>query len=163
MPRMRLPVSEEVRPWFTQGLRFSCTQCGNCCTGGPGYIWISDREIGRLAEYLALTPEQVVRKYCRNVAGRFSLKEKLRDGLHDCVFLEQVREVSADGACRSPRLMCSVYPVRPLQCRTWPFWEGNLASPDNWNRAGTRCPGLGKGKLHEQREIERLRDAEDWP
>ena len=26
-------------PWYRDGLRFQCTQCGNCCTGDPGVVW----------------------------------------------------------------------------------------------------------------------------
>ena len=160
--RMKLKVVPEVQPWYEDGLRFTCTQCGNCCTGGPGYIWITPEELERLAAHLKLSAEETVRKYCRNVSGRFSLKEKLRDGLHDCIFLQEVEVTSAAGQGREKRLVCSVYPVRPLQCRTWPFWEGNLVSPENWERAGGRCPGLGKGKLHNRKQIETIRDAVDW-
>ena len=39
-------------PWYADGLNFTCTQCGNCCTGGPGFVWISREEIVRLAAHL---------------------------------------------------------------------------------------------------------------
>ncbi|MFM1805538.1 MAG: hypothetical protein RL136_2417, partial [Planctomycetota bacterium] len=28
-------------PWYAEGLRFECTQCGNCCSGGPGAVWFT--------------------------------------------------------------------------------------------------------------------------
>src|SRR5215213_8218564 len=62
-------------PWYAEGLKFTCTQCGNCCTGGPGFVWISREEIRRLAEFLKITPQETVEKYCRKVDGRWSLKE----------------------------------------------------------------------------------------
>jgi Fe-S-cluster containining protein len=161
---MKLTVVQEAAPWYKDGLRFHCTQCGNCCTGGPGYVWLTSDEAGRLAQHLGLTVADTVRKYCRNVSGRLSLKETLRDGLHDCIFLKEI-EVPVDdaGAERmEKKRVCSVYPVRPLQCRTWPFWDGNLASPENWARAGSRCPGIGQGRVRTQEEIENARDAEDW-
>ena len=64
--------SSEV--WFAEGLRFTCTQCGNCCTGDPGYVWLSDIEIARLAEFLKLPPREVLDRYCRKVGSRWSLR-----------------------------------------------------------------------------------------
>jgi len=149
---MKLQV---VQPWYHEGLSFGCTQCGNCCTGGPGYVWISEEEIGRLAGFLKISPEETVEKYCRKLSGGISLQERRSAaGLYDCVFLK---------ADSQGRRTCSVYEVRPLQCRTWPFWTGNLADKESWERAGNRCPGIGKGKSYSQKQIEGLRDASDWP
>jgi Fe-S-cluster containining protein len=41
-----------------------------------------------------------------------------------------------------------VYEDRPRQCRTWPFWDSNLKSPEAWLRACDVCPGSGQGKLY---------------
>ena len=30
--------------WYEQGLRFGCTQCGNCCTGPEGAVWFTEEE-----------------------------------------------------------------------------------------------------------------------
>src|SRR5438067_1390556 len=118
-------IQQNNQPWYGEGLSFTCTQCGNCCTGGPGYVWISEVEIGRLAEYLKISREEVLEKYCRRLGGRISLKEnRAVGGNYDCVFLKE-----EEG---SKKRICTVYPVRPLQCRTWPFWEGNLESRENW-------------------------------
>ena len=50
---------------------------------------------------------------------------------------------------------CTVYPVRPPQCRTWPFWESNVATPEAWRRACAACPGSGRGELIAAEEITR--------
>ena len=42
---------------------------------------------------------------------------------------------------------CVIYPVRPAQCRTWPFWESNLRSRKNWDSIAEGCPGIGRGPL----------------
>jgi hypothetical protein len=145
-------------PWYSSGLRFSCTQCGNCCTGPPGFVWISEAEIVRLAEYLRITTEQVVERYCRKLAGRFSLKESKnpRNGEYDCVFLKE--QPAEAGGAAPPRRICEIYPVRPRQCRTWPFWPSNLHSAQAWAQAGRRCPGMDHGKLYDRRQIESIRD-----
>jgi Fe-S-cluster containining protein len=163
---MKLEVVESKETWYQDGLKFTCSQCGNCCTGGPGYVWISKEEIVRLADYLKITPEETVEKYCRKVAGQFSLKEN-RDpatGNYDCVFLasERAPRGAGDKVVQTKR-GCSIYPVRPLQCRTWPFWSENLASSQNWNRAAKRCHGMNHGRKFTVEKIHELRDAKDWP
>src|SRR3984957_2650252 len=78
-------------PWYKQCLKFTCTCCGNCCTGGPGYVWISEDEIRLLAAHLKMTVEQTVDRYCRRINGKFSLKEgKSVSGQYDCIFLKEI-------------------------------------------------------------------------
>lgn len=162
---MKLDVIQNEAVWYAQGLRFECTQCGNCCTGGPGYVWISDEEIDRLAAHLHVSRHETIKLYCRKIDGRSSLKEHRNSrGQYDCVFLREIpAEDKGDGAVAHSRRVCIAYEVRPLQCRTWPFWDGNLANEENWKRAGVRCPGIDRGKLHAREHIEKMRDAEDWP
>jgi hypothetical protein len=116
---------------------------------------MSDEEVDRLARFLGLTPSQTIRRHCRMIDGRISLKEN-RDarGEHPCIFLIDL----GDG-----RRGCGIYPVRPLQCRTWPFWEGNLESEKAWKRTKKKCPGLDTGRPFSADEIVALRDAENWP
>jgi Fe-S-cluster containining protein len=66
----------------------------------------------------------------------------------DCIFLQ----TGADG-----KRGCAVYPVRPNQCRTWPFWTWNLATRGDWEEAAKRCPGMNQGKEFTFEEIESLR------
>jgi len=161
---MKLPV---VDTWYRDGLSFECTQCGNCCTGGPGYVWMSDVEVGRLAEYLKLSVGEVRRRYLRKLQGRVSLREtKTEAGLYDCVFLttSTTSQTLPDGSTReATKRGCAIYPVRPLQCRTWPFWDGLLSSRDSWERARRMCPGMDKGRAYTAERIEELRTAKDWP
>ncbi len=153
--------SEAKDPWYAGGLNFTCTQCGNCCTGGPGFVWVSREEIVRLAEHLKLTAEEVVEQYCRKSNGRFSLTERrTREGNYDCIFLKE-QPAAAPGA--APRKACSIYPVRPLQCRTWPFWSENLRDPQTWARSSKRCHGMNTGRKFSLEQIEAIRDAADWP
>ncbi len=154
-------------PWYAGGLKFTCTQCGNCCTGGPGYVWLTREEIRRLATFLKLTPEETVEKYCRKINGRFSLKEHRNSrGEYDCIFLteEKVEKRTTDGEkIVLTRRGCPVYPVRPLQCRTWPFWPENLTSEEEWDHLSRRCHGMNHGRKFSLDEIHEIRDARDWP
>ena len=45
-------TSEENAPWYQDGLKFTCTQCGDCCTGDPGVVWVEDTELEEIAEHL---------------------------------------------------------------------------------------------------------------
>ncbi len=169
---MKLPVLPNSascatdRPWYADGLDFTCTQCGNCCTGGPGYVWISKEEITRLAAHLRISPEETVQQYCRKIDGQFSLKERRSAaGLYDCVFLKETKApLRGDGqVCQTIRA-CTVYPVRPLQCRTWPFWPENLVNKSAWNAAAKRCHGMNApGRSFSLDQVHGIRDAADWP
>ena len=48
-----------AEPWFQNRLRFQCTQCGNCCTGDPGYVWVTPDELRNIADYLGQPVEEV--------------------------------------------------------------------------------------------------------
>src|SRR5262249_33235994 len=124
-------------PWYRYGLSFECTRCGACCTGAPGYVWVIADEIARLAEYRGETIEEFSRKYVRQVGENYSLIEKPGG---DCVFWDE-----ATG--------CTVYPARPVQCQTWPFWPENIESPEAWDHVTQICPGSGQGRLFSLEEI----------
>lgn len=125
--------------WYADGLRFRCTQCGNCCTGAPGVVWVNDEEIEQIAEHLDKPIGEIRLMHTRPYPGGVSLTE-FANG--DCTFLDpQTRR-------------CTIYPVRPRQCRTWPFWNSNLESESAWNEAGATCPGINGGDLVRIEEIE---------
>jgi len=125
------------RAWYREGLRFTCTRCGNCCGGGPGYVWVSEDEIAALAERLGMDESAFRRRYTRKLKRGVSLVEKAN---YDCVFYDA-------------RKGCTVYRQRPRQCRTWPFWRTNLESPVDWEYAAEGCPGMDRGRLHDAATI----------
>ena len=153
--------------WYKQGLNFTCTCCGNCCTGGPGYVWISEAEIRLLAAHLKITPEETVERYCRKVDGKFSLKEgRTVAGQYDCIFLKEIkppRSSRRGEVIVQAKRVCGIYEVRPLQCRTWPFWPENLETKSAWQGETRKCPGMNTGKHYSPNQIEDLRDALQWP
>ncbi len=136
--------------WYKDGLRFTCTQCGNCCSGPPGYVWVTREEIRRISEFLGHQDGWLPADLLRRVGFKYSLTEKSNG---DCAFLQ-----SKDG-----KRVCSIYSVRPLQCRTWPFWDSNLKSPKAWAEASRNtCPGMDNGKLHNFVAIEDVRLKKSW-
>jgi Fe-S-cluster containining protein len=137
--------------WYARdGLRFKCTQCGNCCTGPPGYVWFDDDEAKQIAETLGLSVAAFRREYAHKAYGRWTLNEVRSADGYDCVFLER------DSLGKA---LCSIYDARPRQCRTWPFWKENLTSSRAWQRMQKNCPGSGHGKLVPVQQIRILRDS----
>lgn len=114
------------------GLQFSCTGCGNCCTGPARYVWVSESEIIQIAELRNQAVGEIKIFHTPLVGANLSLTE-FANG--DCTFL--------DPATRR----CTVYSARPTQCRTWPFWRSNLRSHDAWEKMRQTCPGAGQGAL----------------
>ncbi len=137
------PPESSPEPWYRKGLRFTCTQCGDCCTGAPGYVWVNQAEIEAIA---ALVGESDLEAFEKQYVRRIGIRKSLREFSNgDCVFF--------DGQTRR----CLVYQARPRQCRTWPFWDSNLRSEQTWKETCEVCPGSGTGRLYQLEEIEKLR------
>ncbi|MFP3042988.1 YkgJ family cysteine cluster protein [Treponema primitia] len=129
------------RPFYAQGLRFSCARCSECCRIDPGFVFLRKKDTEILVSALKMKYTEFVEFYCRWVPDldgveQLSLKEKAN---FDCIFWKNG---------------CSVYEARPLQCRTFPFWPSILQSTDSWE--AMNCPGMRKGALHSMMEIESI-------
>ena len=136
---------KDDKVWYEKGLEFSCTGCGKCCTGSPGFVWLSDEEIDRMAEHLKLPRDEFLKKYTRKHFGRVTLIEKGEK--YDCVFLKNMQ--------------CSVYHVRPSQCRTYPFWPKVLESNRTWNEEKKYCEGIERegSKVYSLEEIQSIKET----
>ncbi|MBN1324314.1 MAG: YkgJ family cysteine cluster protein [Methanotrichaceae archaeon] len=131
----------EDEVWYSEGLRFQCQRCGRCCGGEPGLVWITPEEIQVIAEYLGVHKEYFQGVYLREMGGRFTIADRLNG---DCFLLSPEKRG------------CRIYPVRPIQCRAYPWWSQILASPDDWAAEANRCPGIGNGRLWTREEIEEM-------
>jgi hypothetical protein len=130
--------------WYREGLEFECRQCGRCCGGEPGYIWMSETEIRQAAETLSMHVLDFCQMYLAEHPEGFSLRE-LENG--DCCMLRGGK--------------CTIYKTRPIQCRTWPFWPSNLKTSARWREAGQRCPGIGQGRRWSLARLAAERDKMD--
>lgn len=113
--------------WYAEGLRFACTGCGRCCTGGDGYVWVTVDEAVALAQRVGLTVDAFGSRFLRRFGERYALIDG-PDG--DCVFLRGKS--------------CSVYEERPAQCRAYPWWPANLRSAGAWKKAAAECEGISE-------------------
>jgi Fe-S-cluster containining protein len=128
-----VPVRIRMNYYQRSRLRFHCTGCGECCSGGPDYyVFVSARESERIRCHLELTPGWFNRRYVRRTpAGEQVINNQ---GGGRCVFLGK------DNRCR-------IYAVRPLQCRTYPFWPEVVKSRASWRQEARRCEGMDQGRV----------------
>lgn len=134
-------------PWYEKGLRFRCTQCGNCCRnhGEYAYVYLSEADIAAIAGHLDLERAAFLSAYCREEDGWVTL----RMDQPACPFLAEDNR-------------CGIYAVRPKQCRTWPFWRENLVRSTWDGPVRECCPGIDTGDLVPFEEIERqARETEE--
>jgi len=122
---------------FLDKIRFRCLEeCSACCELPDGFVFIDKEEALAAAGFLNMEADEFLLHFTRE----FDHRRILANGGDDhCVFLE-------DGKCL-------IYPVRPAQCRTYPFWPENLRNRDTWRQTQDECPGLGRGKRITKEEI----------
>ena len=108
----------------------ACDDCaGECCIGESGYIWVSKKEIVALRKRVNLSQEEFITRYLTKIGYRYTLKELKFENGHRCLFFDiDKRE-------------CIVYEDRPLQCRTFPFWD---YFKKNTKEVEKECPGIYK-------------------
>ncbi len=68
--------ASKSEPWYAKdGLKFTCTECGDCCTGAPGYVWVNADEIAAMAARLKISILDFEAKFTRKVGARRTLIE----------------------------------------------------------------------------------------
>lgn len=121
-------------PFWKDGLRFECTRCSACCRLDPGFVFLSAADLRRLLPASGLAFRQFIDTLLRIVdvgtGNAVCLKEKPN---FDCILWGDAG--------------CSVYDSRPVQCITYPFWQGVVDSADDWSKEAKSCPGIGRGPI----------------
>jgi uncharacterized protein len=112
------------------GLRFECVPgCTNCCRV-QGWVYITEDDLRRAADFLGLSAADFEARYV--VRTKHTLRFRKPRG-SQCHFLEE-------GGCR-------IHPVNPVQCRLFPFWPELVENRKNWEEAAQNCPGIHRGPL----------------
>ncbi|MEA1918996.1 MAG: YkgJ family cysteine cluster protein [Campylobacterota bacterium] len=106
----------------------ACEPCGGrCCIGESGNIFVTPSEIEKIIQVLNIDVAQFYKEYLIKKAYKFSLQEKKVGDSYDCIFFER-----ENGGCR-------IYEARPMQCRTFPFWDYYKNRVEELKR---ECPGI---------------------
>lgn len=105
-------------------MEFVCQQCGACCRIPDGICRVNDAEIARIAAFLGLREDVFIARETELAPDRRSLMlRNTPDGA--CVWLD------ADNRC-------TIHPVKPDKCRTFPH---------AWTNADSDKVCLGLGRL----------------
>lgn len=105
-----------------------CEECGGkCCIGEPGNVFVNQLEMRAIAEFLKINFIDFKTDFLVRYDNKYSIKEIVRGESHDCLFFDIETK------------KCTIYPVRPMQCRTFPFWDYYKNHPDEFD---TDCPGV---------------------
>lgn len=154
-----VPVKAEDAAVGPNEHRFSCTMCGDCCTGAQ-VVRLTGRDLRRLAARLglpsvaALRSSGVVSLVREPVGeGRFAWRPRIRfrtKPLVQCPFL--VNDLDDTGQYRG---LCSLHPHdKPLVCRLSPLTRavedpGRGPVTETWSFVAPvqGCPGVGHGDL----------------
>ncbi|MGD2169037.1 MAG: YkgJ family cysteine cluster protein [Chlamydiota bacterium] len=112
-------------PWYKDGLKFTCTQCGKCCSGENGEVWLTDKDVDLLAKGLKISRQDFLDQYTSKVFDKILLNKKPNG---DCIFLKNKK--------------CTAHHSRPVQCRSFPYWPSALKSKETWEGLKNKCEGI---------------------
>jgi len=130
-------------PWWSDGLYFSCTGCGACCGREPGTVSYTAEERSAMARALGISEDEFTLFYTWRKYGVLSIREKTN---YDCVFLQINKSAYS----------CKIYPARPAQCGTFPFWPEILENRSSWEEYSLSCPGMNTGEFHNCEKISQI-------
>lgn len=125
------------------GLKFECTGCGECCRR-PGHVEFTPIDITRVSAHLEMSEAAFRHKYL--IWDHGSWRVEVIEG-DPCTFLVGDH--------------CTIHEVKPIQCRTYPFWPELLEHRYAWSQEAKSCEGINRGPRHSPEEIEARRLPED--
>ena len=123
----------------TSGVLQCFSNTGQSCNSPTRMLVPANKmdEAAAIARYMETSEDLFLDWFVRWIDDKLALV----DGPEEhCIFLE-------DGKC-------TVYPVRPKQCRTYPFWPEILISKDKWNNEVMRCEGINQGDVVDTEHVE---------
>jgi hypothetical protein len=111
-------------------MRFECQPGCTACCEQKGFVYLTEEDLRSIAAFLGMGSAEFERRHVYRTRNLRRLRVP-RDA--QCSFLR-------DGGC-------SIHPVKPVQCRTFPFWPELVGNRQEWHKTAAYCPGIGKGEL----------------
>ena len=115
---------------MVDGLRFECRRGCTACCERPGFVYLTEEDLRRAAEFLGVEPKEFERRYVYRTSRKLRLRVA---AAARCPFLESTG--------------CAIHPVKPTQCRIFPFWPELVDRRREWKKAARFCPGIDHGPL----------------
>ena len=112
-------------------IKFSCIRCGRCCSTGPN-VALTVYDICRISKYLGVNWRDLRGKYVIAIIADLIPIPVLRGLGEKCVFLKYENGLPT----------CSIYPVRPMRCRLYPFQPVSPSDP-SIIMVDEKCSGVG--------------------
>jgi Fe-S-cluster containining protein len=126
---------------MAEGMRFECQPGCTACCEQQGFVYLTEADLKRVAAFLGMTSRKFENRYIYRTRNRMRLRIP-RDA--SCHFLKE-------GGC-------SIHPVKPTQCRIFPFWPELVDSRREWLKTARYCPGMGHGPLIQISNAKELAD-----
>ncbi|MBK9167000.1 MAG: YkgJ family cysteine cluster protein [Bryobacterales bacterium] len=112
------------------GFRFACQPGCTVCCDREGRVYLTEDDLSRAAAWLGMSRDDFEARYVVRTRHTLRLRKPRR---RQCHFLQ-------NGGC-------AIHPVKPVQCRLFPFWPELVERPTAWRRTAQWCPGIGQGPL----------------
>lgn len=131
------------KKFWQNGISFLCRQCSHCCRHEPGFVFLYEKDLPVILKKLNINAESFIKKYCRwvELSDGYEYLSLMETKSYDCIFWNEG---------------CSIYEVRPLQCRTFPFWTNALSSLNAWDIMTAGCKA--KIKIHSKEQVSERRE-----
>lgn len=128
---------------YPRNIRFRCLKCALCCgdtTKRVRHVLLSKIEAERIAEAIGKPTQEFATKIEGRAPYTYEMRKTMREG--KCIFLNDKR--------------CTIYPLRPLICRFYPFQLKITANGKHEFLRTRECQGVGKGKRLTKNYFENL-------
>jgi Fe-S-cluster containining protein len=118
---------------YHEGIRFKCQRCSICCGDTKDKvrrIFLLEKEVEIISKITSKTIEDISEKI-EGFEPYTYVMRKTKEGV--CTFLNDNT--------------CSIYEIRPLVCRFYPFQLQSSKNDQYYFTYTEECPGIGKGPL----------------